>query len=102
MSVECTNIQESTANSWLRIMGLVFGIPSIESTHYTNLSLCTPLDEIQPNEQDLHDDLARHVSKIKGLRKSDQSVDRVDVTMTCRHVRCPLKDFRLLRQVTKR
>ena len=36
------------------------------------------LDEIQRNEQDLHDDLAWHVSKIKGLRKSGQPVDRVD------------------------
>jgi hypothetical protein len=97
MSVQCTNIQESTSNSWVRIMGLVFGIPSIESTRYTKISLCTTLDEIQRNEQDLHDDLARHVSKIKGLRKSGQPVDRVDamrmkpVLMQCRKIRLKLQ-----------
>lgn len=97
MSVQCTNIQESAANSWLRIMGLVFGIPSIESTRYAKLSLRTTLDEIQRNEQDLHDDLARHVSKIKGLRKSGQPVDRVDamrmkpVLMQCRKIRLKLQ-----------
>ena len=97
MSVQCTNIQESAANSWLRFMGLVFGIPSIEATRYAKLSLRTTLDEIQRNEQDLHDDLARHVSKIKGLRKSGQPVDRVDamrmkpVLMQCRKIRLKLQ-----------
>ena len=97
MSVQCTNIQESAANSWLRVMGLVFGIPSIESTRYAKLSLRTTLDEIQRNEQELHDDLARHVHKIKGLRKSAQPVDRVDamrmkpLLMQCRKIRLKLQ-----------
>ena len=47
MSVQCTNMKESAANSWLSFMGLVFGIPSIESTRYAKLSLRTTLDEIQ-------------------------------------------------------
>jgi hypothetical protein len=97
MSTHCTNIQESAAKTWLDVMGLMFGPPSIDTTRYAKLSLRTTLDEIQNSEQALHDELARHVQKIKGMRKTSQTVERVDalrmkpVLIQCRKIRLKLQ-----------
>jgi len=97
MSTHCTNIQESAAKTWLDVMGLMFGSPSIDTTRYAKLSLRTTLDEIQNSEQALHDELARHVQKIKGMRKTGQAVERVDalrmkpVLIQCRKIRLKLQ-----------
>ena len=97
MSTKCTYIHESAAKTWLDFMGLAFGTPSIESTRHAKLSLRTTLDEIQNSEQELQDELARHVHKIKALRKPGQPVERVDavrlkpVLMQCRKVRLKLQ-----------
>jgi hypothetical protein len=94
MSTKCTYIHESAAKTWLDFMGLAFGTPSIESTRYAKLSLRTTLDEIQNSEQELQDELARHVQKIKSLRKPGQPVDAMrmkPVLMQCRKVRLKLQ-----------
>jgi hypothetical protein len=94
MSTKCTYIHESAAKTWLDFMGLAFGVPSIESTRYAKLSLRTTLDEIQNSEQELQDELARHVHKIRGLRKPGQPVDAMrmkPVLMQCRKVRLKLQ-----------
>ena len=94
MSTKCTYIHESAAKTWLDFMGLACGTPSIESTRYAKLSLQTTLNEIQNSEQELQDELARHVHKIRGLRKPGQPVDAMrmkPVLMQCRKVRLKLQ-----------
>ena len=96
MVKSCVGLETSAANFWMSLMSAVRGSRPLDVTKHAKLCLRETLDEIDEAENDLTEELARLVPRVKAVRQAGSSAGRVDAArlrplmLQCRKVRAKM------------